>query len=81
MEIHSGVIKAEDIKSGEISLQSQEIKVEVDKTIIQKAIITQAIELISQIDMDGVADVDFTTTEIGDICRIDLTVELKNIEE
>ena len=81
MGIHSGVVKAEDIKSGEISLPSQEIKVEVDKAAIQKAIITQAIELISQISMDDVADVDFTTTEIGYSFRIDLSIELKNIDK
>jgi len=54
--------------------------VKMDKAAIQKEIISQAFELISQISMDDVADVDFTTSEIGDTFHISLSIEMKNPE-
>lgn len=77
MGIQGGVIKAENIESGKISLPSQEIKVRVDKTFIQKAIMDKALFLMNQIDVSDIEDLDLTTTEIGDSFRIELSVDIK----
>lgn len=77
MGIQTGIIKAEDIESGEISLPSQEIKAKVDKTFIQKAIMDKALILMGQINANDIEDLDLTTAEIGDCFRIELSVDIK----
>ncbi len=59
----------------------KDIRVKVDKAVIQKAILDRAVELISQIEVDELKDVDFTTYELGGSFQVSLNIEFKNTEE
>ncbi|WP_270328838.1 hypothetical protein [Enterococcus malodoratus] len=59
----------------------EDIKVKVDKSVIQKGILDKAVELISQIEVDELTDVDFTTCDLGGSFQVRLNIEFKNTEE
>ncbi|MDT2669983.1 MAG: hypothetical protein ACFWTP_05435 [Enterococcus gilvus] len=59
----------------------KDIRVKVDKAVIQKAILDRAVELISQIEVDELTDVDFTTCDLGGSFQVSLNIEFKNTEE
>lgn len=77
MEIQSGTIRAEDIKSGRLTGLNKEFEVKIDKAFIQKAIMDKTLSLMNQIDANDIEDLDLTTTEIGDCFRIELSVDIK----
>lgn len=59
----------------------KELRVKVDKAIIQKEILNKALFLLDQIDMDDIADVDFSTSDMGGSFQLSLNIEFKNVQE
>nr|DAL93971.1 MAG TPA: hypothetical protein [Caudoviricetes sp.] len=59
----------------------KDIRVKVDKAVIQKAILDRVVELISQIEVDELTDVDFTTCDLGGSFQVGLNIEFKNTEK
>lgn len=56
----------------------KDIRVKVDKAVIQKAILDRAVELISQIEVDELTNVDFTTCDLGGSFQVSLNIEFQN---
>lgn len=77
MEIQTGTIKGEVIKSGRLTSSNKEFEVKIDKAFIQKSIMDEALYLMDQIDVNDIEDLDLTTTEIEDCFRIELSVDIK----
>ncbi|MDT2674310.1 hypothetical protein [Enterococcus dongliensis] len=59
----------------------KDIRVKVDKAVIQKAILDRAVELISQIEVDELTNVDFTTCDLGGSFQVSLNIEFQNTEK
>lgn len=57
------------------------LTVKMDKAVIQKEILDKTLELISQIEVDEISDVDFTTSEFGDSFRVQLNIEFKSTDK
>lgn len=62
-------------------LTGNEPEVKVDRSIIQKGILDSALALLGQIDIDGVSEVNLTTSNTCGCFEVNLNVEFKTADE